>query len=324
MEARIRSHNEIDRPEWEAFLLSSPQGNCFARPGYMDIIAPGWRAVEVRDQGKLQAILPLNWRSKGGFNASLQPPFAQCWGLYLAPTPPALSGHYPVYSWKAKVVRAAVEAMPADLHWFVHGFSPDFDYPLPFHWAGFELRTRYTYRRSLDCTPEALLAGLNKDRQRYVRQATAAGALARPGTPAELLALVKATREGGKDITGGQPLELLARLIEWGIAEGVASILVAEQDGQVAAGGLFLRHGGTTTYLLGAQNPALKSAAAPTLVVFGAMARGLGPGCTFDFEGSMIQGIEAFFRGMGGAPLPYLYIQKNRLPLWVRWIRKLR
>lgn len=324
MEAQIRSHKEIDRPEWEAFLLSSPQGNCFARPGYMDIIAPGWRAVEVRDQGRLVGILPLNWRTKGGFHASLQPPFAQCWGLYLAPTPAKLQGHYATYSWKGKVVRAAVEAIPAELRLFIHGFSPAFDYPLPFHWAGYQLGTRYTYRCRLDGSREDLLAALDKDRQRYLRQATEQGRLARPGTKAELLTLVKANTAAGKDLLGGHSIDLLDRLIDWSLAEGVGSIWVAEQDGQMAAGGLFLRHGNISTYLFGALNPAVKSPSAQTLVVFEAMAAGIGPECVFDFEGSMIQGIEAFFRGMGGAPVPYLYIQKNRLPLWVRWIRKSR
>lgn len=324
MEARIRAHNEIDRPEWEAFLLSSPQGNVFARPGYMDIIAPGWRAIEVREQGRLIAVLPLNWRSKYGFHASLQPPFAQCWGLYLAPTPAAHTSHYPAYSWKGKVVRAAVEAIPSQLQLFIHGFSPAFDYPLPFHWAGYELVTRYTYQRDLDCSREDLQAGLDKDRQRYVRQAATQGMVLRHGTPAELQQLVQANKDAGKDLISGQSPALLARILDWGMAEADGRIWVATQGNELAASGFFLRHGRTTTYLLGAQNPALKSASAQTLVLFEAMAEGIGPGRVFDFEGSMIQGIEAFFRGMGAAPVPYLYIQKNRLPLWVRWIRKSR
>lgn len=324
MEARIRAHNEIDRPEWEAFLLASPQGNVFARPGYMDLIAPGWQAIEVRDQGRLVAVLPLNWRTKYGFHASLQPPFAQCWGLYLAPTPAAHTGHYPAYSWKGKVIRAAVEAIPGQLQLFIHGFSPAFDYALPFHWAGYELRTRYTYRRDLDCSREDLQAGLDKDRQRYVRQAASQGMALRHGSPAELLSLVQANKAAGKDLISGQSPDLLARIIDWSMAEGVGRIWVAEQGGQVAASGFFLQHGRSTTYLLGAQNPAIKSPSAQTLVLFEAMAEGIGPGHVFDFEGSMIQGIEGFFRGMGAAPVPYLYIQKNRLPLWVRWIRKSR
>jgi hypothetical protein len=319
MEAQIRLHNEIDRLEWEAFILSSPQGNCFVRPDYMDLIAPGWRAIEVRDQGVLQAVLPLNWRTKGGFNASLQPSFAQCWGLLLAVPPPGNA--YTVYSWKRKVVTAAIAGLPAKLHWFVHGFSPEFDYGVPFHWAGYTLHTRYTYRLSLDGTEAQLLAGLQKDRQRYVRQAPDKGPAVRSGSTAELMALAAVNKD--KDVLGGQTLAFTARLFDWLLADGSGQIWVAEQEGQVIAGGMFIRYGKQTTYLFGVQNPALKSPSAMTLVLWEAMRQGIGPGRRFDFEGSMIEGIESFFRGLGGSPVPYLYIQKNRLPLWVRWIRNL-
>jgi hypothetical protein len=41
-----------------------------------------------------------------------------------------------------------------------------------------------------------------------------------------------------------------------------------------------------------------------------------------DFEGSMIPGVERFYRGFGAKPETYLQLKINRLPLLLRWIKQ--
>jgi hypothetical protein len=40
-----------------------------------------------------------------------------------------------------------------------------------------------------------------------------------------------------------------------------------------------------------------------------------------DFEGSEIEGIARFYRGLGAKPVYYYSVKQNRLPVWARWIK---
>ena len=45
---------------------------------------------------------------------------------------------------------------------------------------------------------------------------------------------------------------------------------------------------------------------------------------TFDFEGSMLEGVEGFFRSFGGVQTPYFRLSKGYIGLWGRLRRKWR
>jgi hypothetical protein len=77
-------------------------------------------------------------------------------------------------------------------------------------------------------------------------------------------------------------------------------------------------------YLAGAQDPNEKITGLMTRLVWKGISTGFERCQLFDFEGSMIQGVEGFFRGFGARPVPLLHIRKNELPLLVRWITRLR
>lgn len=322
METRLLPADQIDRQAWEELLATSPQGNFFALPAYMDIIAPGWQGIELREGPKLLAVMPINLRKKAGFTATLQPPFAQNWGIYFAATPPTTN--YKHYSRTRKLVVAALDALPQPLHLFAHTFAPEFDYPLPFHWKGYSLTTRYTYRLPLDAPREQLLADMDKGTQKLIKSAADMGIFVEPIQVSELLQLATANKQVGKDLLGGQGTDTLHRIAHLLLEQNRGFILGARQEGKLLAAGLFGQHAHKTTYLVGAQSPDVRGGGAQALVVWQAISRSQGPGQLFDFEGSMIEGIEGFFRGFGAVPVPFLFIQKNGLPLWVRWIRKSR
>ncbi|HEX2901414.1 MAG TPA: hypothetical protein VHS96_16995, partial [Bacteroidia bacterium] len=154
MNAILKHHKDIDRRLWIDFLMHSPQAAVYAHPAYMDVVAPGWQAIEVWQDQTLVAVMPLLIKSKAGFEYALQPSFCQYWGIFFGPD--AEAGNYKHFSARRKIVKAALEAVPASIRWFLFGFAPEFDYPHPFHWAGYSLKTRYTYRLDLSLGAAAL------------------------------------------------------------------------------------------------------------------------------------------------------------------------
>lgn len=323
MEAKLVIGQHVDRTAWAELLAHSPQSACFVQPAYLDIIAPGWQAIEVIDEGKLVAVMPLNIKRKGGYTYSLQPPFAQFWGIILRED--NQTNPYRAYSWKRKAVMAVLEAMPESIKLFAHTFSPEFDYATPFHWKGYELHTRYTYRLPMEDDADTQWAKLDKSKRSEITHAQKAGVVVEQCENVEhVLPLFLANQAEGKPVLGHASVETFRRLASYLMAGNGGRLLVAKKDDVVVAAGLFVYENNRCIYLTGAQDADQRKLGGMNAFLWEAIRQNAGPGRIFDFEGSMMEPVEAFFRGFGAVPVPYLFIQKNRLPLLVRWIRNSR
>lgn len=324
MKAILKHHTEIDRTQWIAFLAHSPQGVLYAHPAYLDVVAPGWQGIEVWRDQQLLAIAPMLIQSKWGFHYALQPAFCQYWGIFFAPEPD--TGNYKHFSLQRKITKAVVEVIPSHIQWYMYGFAPEFDYPHPFHWAGYTLKTRYTYRLNLEAGLDLLEKGFGSDTRYDIRKAVAAGIRVRCTEEWQHLSrLVRENATEGKQLLKPQELHSLERLAPFLLQERLGFLMEAvDEGGQVMAAALFGCFAGKAVYLMAAQSPIHKATGAMSLLLSSALQKAGETSAVFDFEGSMIEGIEGFFRGFGGRPVPYLSIEKNRLPLLVRWIRKFR
>lgn len=321
MRAEFKSHSHILRDEWDALVRRSPQGNIYALSHYLDLVAPDWNGIEVFDGPTLVAVMPLHVRARRGFKVSLQPSFVQYWGLFLDQRPPGKV--YKQFSWERKVVQAAVEAIPQDLRWFAHSFSPHFRYPLPFHWQDYQLRSRYTYLLDIAGAEKDLWAGLGKNTKYEINKARGLDIREAKGSDG-LMDLIERNTAAGKQLLRGEESAMLKKIVAESLAYSEGFVLEAWTGDQLSAAGFFATFEQKTVYLMSAQDPTQKQNGAMTRLVWEAMLRRRGPGQIFDFEGSMLEGVESFFRGFGARPVSYLFIEKNALPLWVKWIRKLR
>ena len=325
MNALHKKGNEIDRALWLDFLAHSPQAALYVHPGYLDIVAPGWSAIELWRDRELLAIMPLCLKQKAGYTYALQPSFCQYWGILFAGGD--LGNDYKTYSHRRKVVKAIVEAIPSEIRWMLYGFAPEFDYPHPFHWAGYTLATRYTYRVDLSPGYAAVEKNFGNDTRYDIRKAAAQGITVRNRSLEwqGLAGLIEANATHGKRLLQAPELETFARLAAFLLASKLGCILEAvDAEGSLIGAALFGSFAGKTSYLISAQAPGKTSNGAMSLLLARAIEDAAVHDQLFDFEGSMIEGIESFFRGFGGRPLPYLMIEKNALPLLARWIRKLR
>jgi lipid II:glycine glycyltransferase (peptidoglycan interpeptide bridge formation enzyme) len=290
----------------------------------MDLIAPGWSGIELRgSDGSLLGIMPLNIRKKGPYTVAVQPPLSQYWGIFFAPVVP--EGTYREYSWKGKAIKAILEALPKNIRYFLYNFAPEFDYPLPFHWQGYELRTRYTYQIDLGQSEKELLAGFSRNSRYELRNAEEYRPLVRSTSDVgELKRLFGEYEKAGKPLIKASETEQFFRIMELLQKQGAEIMEIGEPGKPAMAAGVFVQYGDRTTYLVSALDPAEKKSGVMTLMLWTAMQKAKETSRIFDFEGSMIEGIEGFFRGFGARPVPYLNIQKNALPLLLRWMQKLR
>lgn len=324
MKAEWLNNREVDRPQWDDFVKQSPQGSVYLLSGYLDIVAPDWSLLVVRKDGNILAGMPLHLRKKGPWTFSIQPVLTQFWGVCFAPDTD--SSVYQQISQKRKLGKAIVAGIPAEVKWFSHAFSPAFDYPLPFHWAGFELIQRITYQLDLHPSEEELYQHMASNTRYDLRKSESLDGEIVIGEDLEaLLDLLKQNAAAGKPLMPEKAIPLLKEIVGY-LKEQQMLNLITHRDasGKATAAGLFVKFGRRMIYLVGAQHPENKVQGLMARIVWRAMLEAKKSCEIFDFEGSMIEGVEGFFRGFGAHPIPLLHIRKNELPLLVRWLTKSR
>ncbi|MDP5168638.1 MAG: GNAT family N-acetyltransferase [Bacteroidia bacterium] len=322
-EVVLRNGREIDPVLWDAFIGQSPEGAVFHLHGYASIIAAGWEAVIVKRGEEWEAVLPFLRSSRMGFSRSLQPRFAQYWGPCMAPS--SLSG-YEGLSRKKALQELLIEHLPP-LKQIIWQFSPMVDYPLPWYWQRFTLRTRYTFQLDLSQTEPHLLSQTASTLRRYLKKGKTL-LFEEENDPEALVQLLKKQQQEGHEIIGSNDLDWVTfpALVRYLQEKGMGRMRVVKNgEGQVLSAGLFVRYGKLGMYLIGTYDPELGDRSAMPILLWKSICEDQAAGMRkFDFEGSMIPGVERFFRRLGGQPVAYLQVERNDLPLVIQWIHALR
>ena len=199
---------------------------------------------------------------------------------------------------------------------------------LPFHWAGYDSQVRYTYVIEDLTNVDELWERLAGRPRRAIRKAEKKVAVHDTSDVNLFIDLYRKTfeRQGIESPVDG---ETIHRVYEAAQRENAVRILVAEDGAGAIHGGVFLLHDYRTTYcLMGGTDPELRDSQALSLLLWEAIKYASTVSERFDFEGSMIQSVEGFFRSFGSTRKTYYAITKksSRFEMaWQarNWLRKL-
>ena len=319
MDIEVIHNSTLEKAEWDAFVQNSPQGAVYQLSSYLDAIYPHWQALICKQDHEWQAVCPLFPRQKLLFKVNWQPTFCQYTGIIIKPIDP--SKPYQHYKAKKEIIQTIADQLPF-YHLFNMSFSPNFDYPLPFHWQDFKLFTRYTYQVDLQAHPP-IFSGLRENLQRSIKKALKKNYQPRledPTTAREFVGLVQQNLEGTLKLKPKQHLPVLEQLIH-NLHQSGNGLLkcIRDDNGNLLAGAFFAYFNDTVYYLFGTAEKRAKRDGALSLLIWQALEHAYDEAAKFDFEGSMLPSIEHYFRGFGGCHVPYLMIYKNQLPLHRLW-----
>jgi hypothetical protein len=279
----------------------------FEQPWWLDAVAPGqWGAAEIKRGDKVVARLPYMHRRRLGLTTISQPPFTQTLGPWLAP----MEGKYARrVETEKKLLGQLVEMLPS-FDFFRQSLSPSLTNWLPFYWAGFEATVRYTYRIGDLTDLDRVKSEFQEQVRRGIRKAEGVVEIDHDYPLEDLLRLNEQTyaRQGVK--SPDSP-ELIRRLDAACAARGARRIIGAvDSDGRTHAA-LYVVWDERTLYaLINARDPELQTFGSNTLLYWEAIKLASEVSQLFDFEGSMLEPIEHFFRGFGGRQTPYFSISK--------------
>jgi hypothetical protein len=279
----------------------------FEQPWWLDAVAPGqWGAAEVMRGDKVVARLPYMQRRRLGLTTISQPPFTQTLGPWLAP----MEGKYARrVETEKKLLSQLVEMLPP-FDFFRQSLAPSLTNWLPFYWTGFEATVRYTYRIADLTDLDRVRSEFQEQVRRGIKKAESAVEIDHDYPLEDLLRLNEQTyaRQGVK--SPDDP-DLIRRLDAACAARGARRIIGAvDAEGRTHAA-LYVVWDERTLYaLINAREPELQTFGSNTLLYWEAIKLASEVSQLFDFEGSMLEPIEHFFRGFGGRQTPYFSISK--------------
>lgn len=301
-------------------------GSVFEQSWWLEVVAPNqWNEIAVKDKnGNCIGRLPYVKSKKYGM---------ECWGLpvltqHAGPWFKMESNMKPVAMLKRvkQVSEAFIEELDDKTNIDLY-FHHSFQYVLPFIWAGYTVEPKFTY--VIDCLEDtdALFQGLDLNVRRKIKKAEKEYFITDNVSFTDVVRLVEATyKKQGRKLPMGE--DVLHRVYQESFKHNSGKIIgaVNKASKQVDSVAFFIYDQHSCYYLFGGKDYDKDMTGVQELVLWEGIKFAATVSAVFDFEGSMIPGIERFFRGFGGTPKVYYRVWRGgvvfRLLNWFKPIIK--
>lgn len=283
----------------------------FARDWWLDAaVGPaGWDVALVSKGEVVLASMPYVLRRRYGLKVITQPALTPALGPWLRQSPgkPATRiGN------QKELMQALIDQLPRFDH-FTQAWHASVQNWQPFYWNGFQQTTYYTYVLPDLTDTEKLWQNFDSKVRAKIKKASGEYRLqVRDDLPLDdLLALNRKTfaRQG---MAPPYSDDFVRRLEAACALRGCSKYFIATEPGGAQHAGSFIVWDEHSAYgLISGADPAYRASGANSLCVWAAIQHAARVTRQFDFEGSMIEPVESFFRGFGCTPFTYFHISKT-------------
>jgi len=266
-----------------------------------------WDVALIGQMNDVQAFLPYFHKRKMGFNIITMPPLTPYMGPWI---------HYPEgqkqatrLSFEKKMMDGLIAQLPATDR-FIQYFHPAITNWLPFRWHSFEQTTRYTYILPDLSDLQAVYEGIQGNIRREIKKAESQFIVALSDDAGALFAMMDRDfkRKKEKLLFSKAYFQKVFTALS---ATGNCKVLSATDDkGKVVASVFIVWDAQSAYYLAGAVEPEAKTTGVMSLLLWEAIRHSAMVTKAFNFEGSIREPIERFFRAFGGEQTPYFEIRK--------------
>lgn len=279
----------------------------FQQPWWLDAVAPGtWSAVEIHRGGELKARLPYIVDRRMGLVLLRQPLLTPSLGPWLSPS----EGKYATQlAHQKELYTDLIEQLPAH-DYFSQNFHCWVENWLPFYWKGFQQTTRYTYIIDNLSDLDRVWSEFQENIRREIRKASKRLRVHSEYGIDKFLDVheLTFTRQG---LLLPYSREFVRRLDNACSARSARKIFFAEDGGgRIHAVAYIVWDERSAYYLMGGGDPELRTSGAMSLAMWEAIQFSHQISHRFDFEGSIIESIERFFRGFGARQAPYFHVSR--------------
>lgn len=293
----------------------------FSQAWWLDTVCgkDNWDVLLIEEKGKIQAALPLYIPCRGIIS---MPSYTQTMGPWFA-----LESDDTKYT-KALSRRQALNKQLLDKLGACSYFLQNFHYCitdwLPFYWVGYKQTTRYTYLLKGLQQPDLIWENMSPNIRRNITKAKEKYHITvKKGISIDEFLHVQEQTFERQGISNKSDTQVLIRLIHTCRQRGQGDIWGGyDEQGHLHAAAFIVWQESSAWYLAGGGDPALRKSGAHSLILWECIRYVSQFTDRFDFEGSMIPGVERFFRKFGAIQTPFFTISKGKLSLVDRvWMK---
>lgn len=314
-----------DKEKYRQLCATEKSIPLFSRDWWLDTVCgeDHWKVLLIEEKGRIVASMPLYIPYRTIIS---MPAYTQTMGPWFAPDAPD-SKYATRLARRQALCKTFIEALKPYPH-FLQNFHHRITDWLPFYWEGYTQTTRYTYLLKDIRRPDILWENMSPNIRRNIGKARDKHHITvRKGIPVEdFLRLHALTfhRQG----MSPKHTALLKTLVETCRQRGQGDVWGGyDEQNRLHAVAFIVWQEQTAYYLAGGGDPELRASGAHSLVLWEGI-RYVSPiSEQFDFEGSMLPGVERFFREFGGEQIPYFTISKGKMSLlyraWIKFVKQL-
>lgn len=298
------SHDDINRRKWDEAVSRSFNGLIYAYSWYLDIVSPKWDAL-VEDNYK--TIMPLTWRNKASINYLYPPVCAQQLGVFSSK------------KLDAKKVDEFIKAIPAKFKYIdmrLNSFNQLNE--------GYDLKKNVNVELDLIQPYEQLYKAYSSTHKRNIKKANKEGlSIDRKVKVDDIITMFKEGKGKKLKTIKAQDYVILKKVIKAAVSRGKGQVWgVVDKNKKLCAGAFFVHDTNRSIFLFSGVNETGKEVGAMAYLVDQYIKLNSEKAITLDFEGSNDAGVGRFYKGFGARECVYLQLKINRLPPYLKWLKK--
>lgn len=310
----------VEKDKYRLLCTEEESIPVFSRDWWLDIVCGEnkWDVLLHEQKGQTIAAMPLYVPHAGIIS---MPPYTQTMGPWFKPQANDTKYTTTLNS-RQTICNTFIERIQKYPH-FLQNFSVQITDWLPFYWKGYKQTTRYTYILHEINNSIALWENMSANIRRNITKAKDKHHITiKQGIPIDDFLKMQRQTFDRQQMHPENP-NVLKRLIEECKKRKQGEIWGGyDEKGQLHAAAFIVWQKSSAYYLAGGGDPCLRTSGAHSLVMWTAIQYISQYTNRFDFEGSMLPGVERFFREFGAIQTPFFTITKGNLSLIYRaWLK---
>jgi len=296
---RYLVREQIDSHKWDDCIYRSVNGLIYGYSYYLDNMADHWDALVFYDY---DAVMPLPWRKKAGIHYLYQPFNVAQLGIFGKEI-------------NKELVEAFLKQVPKKFRYWDLPLNLQNNFDVP----GFPFYRRVNYVLPLNPGYEQLGKGYSENVIRNIKKSKDAGCEITKHV--NLDAIRDLNKHHNKDASL-EDYENFKSLFHYLREKGLAKTYGVLSNGRLLSGAVFFFSHNRAYYILVGNHPDGRNVGASHALIDAFIKDHCEKNLVLDFEGSDIEGLAQFYRSFGAVEESYPAIKLNRLPWWLRWLKK--
>ncbi|HVT87173.1 MAG TPA: GNAT family N-acetyltransferase [Chitinophagaceae bacterium] len=299
---RYLLHSEIDKSKWDSCIEHAKNGLVYAFSFYLETMSKNWDALVLNEY---EAVMPLTWNKKYGIYYLYQPFLAAQSGIF---------GN----NITAALLEQFLKAIPQKFQYWDICLNQENVFPI----KHFPLFQRSNFVLALNKTYAELYNGYNENIRRNVKKSEQAGCVVQKNFQVEKV--IELASEQMKQFAHNSEdgLERFHQLYPLLHQKGIATTYGVFLKQQLMASCVILYSHHRIYYVLVGNHPDGKTIGASHAVIDAIIKDHAGKNLLLDFEGSDIPSLAFFYSSFGSVEEKYAAIRLNRLPFYLKWMKR--